>query len=360
MAYWTTFKDPVTGQTMSAEIINGQGFVGGKRITDYYADLGYDPVWIPSDTPVEGGAYGTYSFTKRNQDTDKGSSGRTASSREKQYYVPGQQALEDAIAGLNFTPRSTADIRKEATTRADLRINPQLTALKAALDRAISDADSRKRSIEANYANVPATSQRLLEEAHKAGTESAIARGGGRSGAVEYSVEQMKKPIHESVMLAESKKAADLSAIDQALSAIQEQYSTAVQALEAQRGDLIAAEMAALEAGDRELANAIANQRIGALYNLSSLLANADQFNKRSVLDEAQISGKFPGIPEGTVTLRDYLIKNGFGEPGWDPSTGNVTINGKTYTAKQLEDSGGYIQNGRWQLPESVIKAMLQ
>jgi hypothetical protein len=349
---------------MSAEIKDGLGYVGGKRITDYYSDLGYKPVWSPSNSPVEGGAYGTYSFVKSGGGSSGSSSGsksnnKSSSKAEKQYYVPGQQSLEDAIARLDYTPRSMGDMQKEAANLANLQIDPQLAALKAAINKAVSDAGIQKTSVEANYANVQPTAARLLEEAQAAGTESAIARGGGRAGAVEYEVGKMKRPINESVMQAEAQKSAQLSAIDQALATIQEKYSDQTQSLEAQRGSLEAAQLAALLAGDREMASNMASQRVGAEYNLASLLNSRDLSNQQNVLAQAEITGQFPGMPEGTVTLRDYLSNSGYDEPGWDPGTGNVTVNGKTYTPEQLSKYG-YIQNGRWQLPESIIRSMLQ
>ena len=348
---------------MSAEIKDKQGYVGGKRITDYYADLGYKPVWNPSDSPVEGGAYGTYSFVRSGGGSSGSSSGsksnnKSSNNAEKQYYVPGQQSLEDAISKLAYEPRSSKDIQREAATRANLQIDPQLAALKAALNKAITDAGSQKASVSANYANMQPTATRLLEEAQAAGTESAIARGGGRAGAVEYEVGKMKRPINEAVMQAEAKKSAELSAIDQALATINDNYSSQTQALEAQRGQLTAAEMAALESGDRTMAINIANQRVAAEMELANLLASTNQDNKRLELTQADMFGQTSGV-SGTVSLRDYLSNSGYDEPGWDPGTGNVTVNGKTYTPEQLSKYG-YIQNGRWQLPESIIRSMLQ
>jgi hypothetical protein len=160
------------------------------------------------------------------------------------------------------------------------------------------------------------------------------------------------------MFLAETaKKASELTNVDNALATVNENYAKQLQALEAQRGKLIASQIAAIKAGDTELALSIATQRAGLEMNLSSLLNSRDQFNQTYQLDQAQIFGQTPGI-QGTVTLKDYVDANG-GSLAWDANTGNVTLNGRTYTPTQLENAGGYIQNGRWQLPESIVKSMM-
>ena len=278
----------------------------------------------------------------------------------KQNYVPGQKSWEDAISNISYTPRSFSDMQDEASTLADLQINPQLTQLQASLKKAIADAGNQKLNIEANYASVQPTAERLLEQAQKSGTESAIARGGGRSGAVEYEVGQMKRPINESVMQAEAKKAAELTGVDNSLATVNENYAQQVQALETHRGTLVAAQLAALKSGDTEMAMRIASERANLELQASTLLDNRDRSDRQFELDQSSIYGKSAGIT-GTVTLTDYLVSKGQSAPSWDPNTGNVSINGKTYTPEQLSspDVGGYIQGGRWQLPESVVKSMM-
>lgn len=276
----------------------------------------------------------------------------------KQYYVPGQQSWEDAISKISYSPRSFSDMQDEASTLADLQINPQLTQLQASLKKAIADAGNQKLNIEANYASVQPTAERLLEQAQKSGTESAIARGGGRSGAVEYEVGQMKRPINESVMQAEARKAAELTGVDNSLATVNDNYAQQVQALETHRGTLVAAQLAALKSGDTEMAMRIASERANLELQASTLLDNRDRSDRQFELDQSSIFGQTPGIT-GTVTLTDYVTGKGQSAPSWDPNTGNVSLNGKTYTPKQLTDAGGYIQGGRWQLPESVVKSMM-
>lgn len=279
----------------------------------------------------------------------------------KKYYVPGQQSLEDAIAVLSYTPRSYEQAKTEASNLADIQINPQKTQLQLSLQKAISDAQNQKRSIEANYATIHTAADRLLEQAQKRGTESAIARGGGRSGAVEYAVGELSKPIHENVMQAEAQKAANLANIDNALATINENYNKQIQALEEHRGALAAAQLAAILNGDQDKALAYAQARANAEFQLSNLLDSRDRYNQEAVRADTALTGVAGGTISGTVGLRDYLNSMGVSNSNihWDPGTGNVTINGKTYTPNQLKSLGGYIQNDRWQIPESVIRSLL-
>lgn len=278
---------------------------------------------------------------------------------QDRYYVPYQQSYDDAISKLSYTRLTDREIEDRARNMADLQINPQVTSLQASLQKAIADAANQKRSIEANYSTIGPTAERLLANAQKAGTESAIARGGGRSGAVEYEVGRLREPINESVMQAENRRAAELTNIDNALGTVNTNYSDQMQALEAQRGQLVAAQIAALKAGDMELALDLANKRATHEYNRSALYDSANQNFADRELRTHEIYGGAPGIT-GTVTLTDYVTQRGLSAPSWDASTGNITLNGKTYTPDQLKNAGGYLQNGRWQLPESVVASMMQ
>jgi hypothetical protein len=282
------------------------------------------------------------------------------STSKKQYYIPGQQSLEDAISKLNYTPKSESDLRRQAQTWADVQINPQQTALQSALRNAIESLNSQENIVNANYANLASNKDAAVKEASERALESAIARGGGRSGIVDWTTVQQTKPIMSAYAQAEAQKVAELNNIANRRTLVQTEYDNAVKALEEQRGRLAAAQLAALLRGDEETAMQYAQTRANAEYQLASLLNNRDMYNIDAVRADTALTGVAGGL-SGTVPLRDYLTSNGLSDTDikWDSATGNVTIKGKTYTPTQLTSVGGYIQNGRWQIPESVIRSFL-
>ena len=281
----------------------------------------------------------------------------------KQYYVPGQQSLEDAIAKLNFTPKSFSQAQSEAANLANIQIDPQKTQLQVSLQKAIADAQNQKNSITANYSTVQTTADRMLEEAAKRATKSAAARGMGRSGAVEYERQQYSAPIMEQVMGAENQKAAQLTNVDNSLATVNESYNTQIQALEAQRGQLIAAQIAAITSGDQEKALQYAQARVSAEYNLAALLDSRDRYNQEAVRADTALAGiAGGGSPlQAIVPLRDYLVQNGISSSSITGDANQVNINGKSYTKSALEGAGAYYDtsDNHWKIPESVVRTLL-
>jgi len=60
----------------------------------------------------------------------------------------------------------------------------------------------------------------------------------------------------------------------------------------------------------------------------------------------------------GVYSLRDVASQNGI-NVAYDSNSGNVTIGNRTYSPSTLTAMGGYISNGRWQLPSSIINGIL-
>lgn len=56
--------------------------------------------------------------------------------------------------------------------------------------------------------------------------------------------------------------------------------------------------------------------------------------------------------------LRDVASRYGF-NVGYDAQSGNVTVGNKVYSPQTLAAMGGFISNGRWQLPSSSINSLL-
>ncbi len=300
-----------------------------------------------------------------------------------QYYIPYEQPIRDQIASYPaYTPKTDTEMLSEAENYANLQINPQVTALQTALQNAIASAGNQKTSIEANYSTVSQTADRLLDKARSAGTESAIARGGGRSGAVEYEVGKLSQPIMEQVTQAENEKAAALTNIDNALGTIQSNYDTSLQSLEAQRGTLVAQQLAAIKDLEYAKQTGSADKILAATQNLAALTNARNEFDNELNLRYTEAIGEVPSatstnptitMPEssnnsnstptlasgGGVGLRQYVESQG-GSVGWDAASGEVTINGRVYTPAYLAQLGAYLVDGKWYIPESAMNSMTQ
>lgn len=97
--------------------------------------------------------------------------------------------------------------------------------------------------------------------------------------AGEYIRELRKQLEQERVRLAGCLTAA----VGNSLATVNESYNTQIQALEAQRGQLIAAQIAAITSGDQEKALQYAQARVSAEYNLAALLNSRDRYNQEAV-----------------------------------------------------------------------------
>lgn len=101
-------------------------------------------------------------------------------------------------------------------------------------------------------------------------------------------------------------------------------------------------------------------------YQLASLdLDTAKAFGKKTggkATAKRESSGKNTGGligNNGIYGLRN--VANQFGiNVGYDAGSGNVTVGNKTYTPATLASMGGFLQNGRWQLPASSINGMMR
>lgn len=296
------------------------------------------------------------------------------------YYVPYESAITDLISQYPaYTPKTDSEMQSEAQNYADIQVNPQKTSLQTALTNAINSLNSQESEVNAAYSNVGTTADRLLRQAQEQGTVSAIARGGGRSGAVEHEVGKLKEPIMENVTQAEAEKAAKLSGIANSRTAAQTNYDNAVTDLEAQRGALVAQQLAAIKDLDYAKQTGRADAILNATQKLAEITQKANEFNNTllynysslmgqmpdtgsstalNALNNTTVSGNLNSSPGNEVGLRAYAESRG-ASVGWDPTTQEVTVNGKKYSPYQLRQMGATIKNNSWYIPESAVRAMM-
>lgn len=301
----------------------------------------------------------------------------------REYSFPYEQALRDLIAQApSYEMPSEAELARQAREWAELQINPQLEELTRALEQAQQALSTRQQQVEASYAGMEEAVNRMMAEAAQRALESAIARGGGQSGAVEWLTRQLQTPITEQFTAAQAQKAAELADIASRLAMLQEQAGTQRTQLQERLGQLEANRLAEL----RNLAYAQATgnwqQVMQSVSNLAQMATQAQQYSQQLAasllpyytlteqqrqyqpMSWAELMGEVPEAPTvpssggGVVPLRSFVSQQG-GSIDYDPATGQVIINGRRYGRDVLESLGGSLQNGSWYLPQSAVMALL-
>ena len=300
-----------------------------------------------------------------------------------QYQMPYEQAYRDVISQAPiYNAPSEQELLSQAGTWAGLQIDPQVQALNDAIEKARLSAQTQEDKINANYASFDSSVDRMVQKAEQRALESAIARGGGRSGAVEWLSDQYAAPIMEQAATQQAGRTASLNSIANALALAEEQYRGQGTALEARRGELEAQRVSELQALAQAQASGNWERVATATQNLMNMATQAQQFEKELGTNHVQyFMPTFPqqmdyntnvlnSVPEITddmtyntpsltspVTLRDYATNQG-ATVGYDPATKSVIINGKKYSTSQLQQMGGQLVNGSWMIPQNAIDGL--
>ena len=275
----------------------------------------------------------------------------------------------------SYIPKTEEELLAEATQYANLEIDPQASALQKSLKAALLANENQRKDVDAAYATVGATANRLLDDAAKRATESAIARGGGRSGAVEHEREKLSSPIMEKVAQAEAQKSTDLSKIAANIANAQQTVADTQVELESRKGELVAQKLASLK--EYEQAKQIGDE--SRAMEILKTMSNIDIAYKNLQLSAADLMGELPSNSAGyandlindmsnssnsnqgsgnSVGLRQYAESKG-ATVNWDPSTQSVSINNNTFSPAQLQASGAQLIDGRWYIPESTLLQMM-
>ena len=300
----------------------------------------------------------------------------------QQYSFPYEQAIRDLMGSApSYTPPSEAELTGQARQWAELQVNPQISALGRAQEQAQQALQSQRGQVQASYAGMEEKVDRTMQEAAQKALESAISRGGGRSGAVEWLTNKLQQPVAEQFTGAQAQQAQELADIASRGSLLQEQYGTQETELEGRLGQLEANRLAELRNLSQAQASGNWQQVLQSTQNLATMATQAQQFAQgqaASMLpyytqtetqrqaqprDWASTIGEVPEAPSnassaGSVPLRAFASERG-ASIDYDPSSNSVIINGRRYSSDTLEAMGGTFNNGRWQLPQSVADALI-
>jgi len=305
------------------------------------------------------------------------------SQRSQQALYPYEQLLRDLMAQMpSYKQPSQEELLQQAQLWAKLQVDPALQALSETLAKTKQALEAQKAQTEAQYAGVDQSVNRYMEEAAQKALESAISRGGGRSGQVEWYTSKLQQPIAEQYAKTQAEKAAALSDIAAKIALAEQQAAEQQKTLEQRRGELEANRLAELQNLAHATATGDWQRAFQAAQNLASLATQAQQWQmsyaanllpyftiteyerQTQPLQWAQTMGQVPETlqqPTPTsyyVPLRQYASNYG-ASVDYDPSTGEVIINGRRYSPNYLRSIGGQIVNNAWQIPASAVNALL-
>ena len=165
-------------------------------------------------------------------------------------------------------------------------------------------------AINAAYAGIPAQTDRMLADARNYALESAIARGGGRSGVVNWETEKRTTPIMQQAQQYEAEKAAKLAGVTDWLANAITQGEQRQLDLEGRRGDLTQQYIQDLMMYGEDRARANWQAVMNAALALNAADQNAYQFDTSALLN--LIPYILPSISE-SANWDNSMLSN-FGE----------------------------------------------
>ena len=146
-----------------------------------------------------------------------------------------------------FKPMDPEEKRRLASEYAGLQVDPHIQSLTKALEQAIADATAQEGRIRGAYAGTETALGRREEAAAGRDLESAIARGAGRAGVVDWQSGQRGEHFSELLAAEKARESAELAAIANQLGLMQRQVPGQIADLEARRGALTSQELQRLQ-----------------------------------------------------------------------------------------------------------------
>ena len=309
---------------------------------------------------------------------------------------PYQEFLEQLMANQPTRDVQTWDqIMQRSREHANLIFDPQVSALTRTVEQQRQAAAAQRAAVEAAYGTVEARTRRLLDDAQARALESAVARGGGRSGAVEWLMERLQAPILEHQQQAEESRVAKTMGITDALTLNERQIAERAQELEGLRGRTAAQQAQAMQevvyaqqTGDWQRAfdaartlsaktTGAANQAQATALALLPYVMPTWEGQEDAARQLAIALGQTPrqpgaggGVqgqpsavqtPGQPVPVRQY-VESAYGPQyiGFDSARQEVIIGNYRIAVNRLSEYGGFLRNGQAHLPQSVIDRLMQ
>lgn len=268
--------------------VSGQGRTGTIAPSAYrnvggtaYIDPSYIKSWLNKTATPSGAS----PYPQGAADTSLGGRGQQDQGMG-QYGFPYEQMLRDLMAQPSaYNMPSEDELLRQAGQYADLEINPYLSALDTRWGQEEAGAQTARGDIEAAYAGLGERTKQMLDEARRAALESAISRGAGRSGVVDWRTAQVEKPIYAQQQQQEAEKAARLASIANMLAASQSDIGRQRGAYEQRRGMLQSNQLAALRQQAQQQALAEQARKWSQGMGLAGMGLGANQFQQQGMMD---------------------------------------------------------------------------
>lgn len=291
----------------------------------------------------------------------------------------------------NYAGLSQAEMQAQAGRAADMVINPQVAQVERNRQRGELDYYNQMKQMEAAQAGVDKTlayneSQRRKQDS----VRSAASGGGARSGLNDYLGQQTDQALEGTRLGLAAEASRGKQALIDSYRLQNQQIADMLGELEARRGLTAGTYYDTMSNAERDREAQWNQNRASTALGIGQLQQQAQQSNINAALaqleaDDARYAtdmrmatdllpyitptkyqqgmlfnetantfGQAPGAQSGPVGLRDYAESQG-ANVGWDPKTGSVSVNGKTYTQQDLKNMGGQLINGRWKIPQSAV-----
>ena len=256
------------------------------------------------------------------------------------YSFPYEQLFRDMLASFPQAQFQTDDeMLGTANNYADMQVSSQLLALQQALDQAGVDAKSQKELIEGAYAGVADQLAQTTETQKAQALESAISRGGGRSGVVDWSNAKINEAQTSQLAQTEAQKAAQLANVANQLMSQKKQYTGQINQLEGQRGSLAQQFLHNLQNQNYANNTNAWNNKMGFTSDLSGKALNSNQFNQGLTLDWTNTIGKVPdSAPKSNPTYNQPVQPNTAAQPA-TPAKQINNDNEKAYLTNQYNSA---------------------
>ena len=190
--------------------------------------------------------------TARMYDMLRAAREKQASSSTKATTTPASEPVEERKPSASFfdefdfdyyQPQSQEKLSEQARIFRNIFEQPQSEALERRLEQAITDATGQKGSIRADFAGLEDALRRREAEQRRLDLESAVSRGGGRSGVVPYQATQRDELYTEKLTAELAKKNAAIANVRNQLALIQKQVPLELQQLAEQASRIEAQEL---------------------------------------------------------------------------------------------------------------------
>ena len=163
----------------------------------------------------------------------------------------GSLADEDFFKNTNqpgyYRPPTAVEFAQQANQFRQIYEEPKRQELTRQLEQAINDAQSQRGNINANYQSYYNTLGQREAQQQRMDLESAINRGAGRSGVVNYMSQNRDREYTGYLDAAEAKRLAELTAVENQIALTQRQVPTELKDLADQAARLEAQELQRLQ-----------------------------------------------------------------------------------------------------------------